>query len=79
MKITISIHVSLAKAAGKLAKRLGITRSTLYQRALRLYIEQCEADNITRSLNSLYSDASVDSVLEPEFAHLQRTSLPVDW
>ncbi len=79
MKIKISVQAALFNETEKLAKRLGISRSALYQRALRSYIEQYEADRITRSLDALYGDATVGSALEPEFAHLQRTSLPVDW
>ena len=80
MKITISIPDALFNKAKKLAERLGVSRSVLYQRAVRSYIEKYFADEITESLNALYGDPQVESMLNPEIKHFQNMTLAAtDW
>jgi hypothetical protein len=80
MKTTISIPDSLFIKAEKLAERLGVSRSVLYQRAMRSYIEKYTADEITESLNALYGDPQVESMLDPEIMHFQNMTLAAtDW
>jgi len=73
MKTAISIPDGLFEAAEELAKRLGITRSELYQRAVHRYVEQHSDDEITEALNRVYD--GVDSSLDPVMAAIQAASL----
>ena len=65
MKTAVSIPDRLFKAADRIAKRLGMSRSELYARAIERFVsEQSEAE-ITKTLNEVYGDdpGSVDPVL----------------
>ncbi len=80
MKTAISIPDSLFNAAESLAKRLGISRSELYQRAVYSYIEKHRAEGVTESLNTLYESDGISSGLDPVIEHLQGASIAKeDW
>lgn len=80
MKISISISDALLYAAEKLAKRHGISRSELYQRAMHSYIEKHRADSVTESLDTLYAGADSEIILDSDIEHLQNVSLAsTDW
>jgi predicted NACHT family NTPase len=77
MKTAISIPDSLFLAADRAAKRLGISRSELYQKALATYLEAQDDSALTVQLNRVYTEGdpgSVDRVL----ARLQGASLGSD-
>jgi predicted transcriptional regulator len=63
MKTAISLPDPLFKAADRLARQLGKSRSQLYAEALREYLERHRDEDITRRLNEIF-DA------EPELAEL---------
>ena len=65
MKTAISIPDDLFKSAEKLAGKLKITRSELYQRAIKDFLDENENKNITEKLNDIYKTESskIDSVL----------------
>jgi metal-responsive CopG/Arc/MetJ family transcriptional regulator len=73
MKTAISIPDALFEAAEELAVRLGVSRSELYQRAVRRFVEDHRDEEITAALNRVYDD--VDSSLDPVMAAIQATSL----
>ena len=75
MKTAISIPDSLFSAAERLASRLGISRSLLYQRALSSYIEKHKADGVTEALDELYGAGGVSSELDPVIEYLQGASI----
>ena len=78
MKTAISIPDGLFESAEELAERLGVTRSELYQRAVRRYVEEHSNDQITEALNRVYD--GVDSSLDPVMAAIQAASLgDEDW
>lgn len=80
MKTAISIPDSLFDAADRLAKRLGVSRSELYQRAVLSYVEKHKAEGVTESLDTLYESGSVSSSLDPVIEHLQGASIAKeDW
>jgi metal-responsive CopG/Arc/MetJ family transcriptional regulator len=58
MKTAISIPDNLFEAAEKLARRLGISRSELYQRAVARFLEQQGSDVVRESLNAVYGRAA---------------------
>ena len=75
MKTAISIPDELFRAADRAAKRLGLSRSQFYQRAIAHYLERQSEALVTDALNAVYrADApgAVDVVLD----RMQRSSLP---
>jgi len=74
MKTAVSLPDPLFQAAERLAKRLGITRSRLYSRALERYVSEAEEHDVTTRLNEIYKHESSD--LDPVFEALQELSIP---
>jgi len=62
MKTAISIPDDLFEAADRVAKRLGLSRSELYQRAIAKYLESQSDAAITAQLNTVYSAEDADRV-----------------
>ncbi len=62
MKTAISIPDPIFKSAEGAAKKLGISRSELYTRAVSEYISSIDERKVIESLNAIYSGerASVD-------------------
>ena len=78
MKVAVSIPDEVFAEADHVAKRLGLSRSELYARALKRYVEQLRGSEVTTALNDVYGKrrAEVDPVLH----HLQLRSLKrEDW
>ncbi len=79
MKTAISLPDELFEAAERAAKRLGVSRSELYQRALAKFIEGQKNAAITSELNEVYQ-AEDQGALDPDLDNLQRASLVrEDW
>ena len=76
MKTAISIPDPLFKAAEQLAKRLGMSRSTLYTTAVSSYISEHQHEGITQALNELYGNGGEESRLNSELTELQMQSIP---
>lgn len=74
MKTTISVPDDLFRSGDALAKRLRVSRSELYARALAEYVAKHRADQVTQRLNAVY--ASEDSRLDPALAAAQTRALP---
>lgn len=76
MKTAISLPDHLFLAADRLARRLGITRSELYQRALTTYVERHDDAVVTAALDEVYTKLSEEEGrLDPALAELQRRGL----
>jgi metal-responsive CopG/Arc/MetJ family transcriptional regulator len=75
MKTAISIPDDLFRAADRAAKRLGLSRSELVQRALAAFLERHNDALVTDALNEVYK-AEVSAKLDPVLDRLQRLSLP---
>jgi antitoxin MazE6 len=58
MKTAISMPDKLFEAADRLARRLGISRSELYQRAVERYLQQQSGDVVREALDKVYARAS---------------------
>ncbi len=79
MKTAISLPDELFEAAERVARRLGLSRSELYQRALAKFLEGQNDAAIIAELNQVYSTEE-NSRLDPVLYHLQRASLArEDW
>lgn len=74
MKTAISLSDQLYRAGDRLAKRLGVSRSELYARALAEFVAKHQDDQITQRLNAVY--AVEDDRLDPAFAKAQFEALP---
>jgi metal-responsive CopG/Arc/MetJ family transcriptional regulator len=72
MKTAISIPDTVYESAEKLAQRLGESRSQLYTKAVKSYVEKLQGREVTEKLNEVYS-ANV-SQLDPVLTNLQITS-----
>jgi predicted transcriptional regulator len=56
MKTAISLPDHLFEAAEKLARRLGISRSELYQRAIAQLVSEHQDSDITNRLNLVHGE-----------------------
>ena len=74
MKTAISLPDRLFRSGDTLAKRLGVSRSELYARALAEYVAKHRADQITKRLNAVY--AREDSRLDSALVAAQARALP---
>ncbi len=74
MKTAISLPDALFKAAERLASRLRVSRSELYQRALAEYLARHDEAAITEQLDRVYG-AGQDNRLDPVLDRLQWASL----
>ena len=73
MKTAISLPDDLFRHGDALAKRLGVSRSELYARALEEYVGKHRADQVTKRLNAVY--ATENSRPDPKFVRAQRRVL----
>jgi metal-responsive CopG/Arc/MetJ family transcriptional regulator len=76
MKTAISIPDSLFDAAERVAQRMGISRSELYRRAVRRYLEEQSYEVIRETLDNVYGDDA--GRLDPAIEYLQDASLGED-
>lgn len=76
MKTAISIPDQTFEAAEQLTKRLGISRSELYSKAISSYIKEHRNDSVTKALNEIY--ATEKSSLDKAAQFLQFTSISKD-
>jgi metal-responsive CopG/Arc/MetJ family transcriptional regulator len=76
MKTAISLPDDLFRAGDALAKRMKVSRSELYARALAEYVAKHRADRLTQRLNAVY--AAEESALDAGLAQLQARTLPRD-
>ncbi len=74
MKTAISIPDPVFKTAERLAKRLGMSRSELYVRAISSYIEEHKGQKVTELLNEIYGDIE-NQGLETGFKRAQMNSI----
>ena len=75
MKTAISIPDPVFKAAEKLAKQLGKSRSSLYTEAVSSYINEHQKEGITQALDDIYSESEA-SALSSDLSELQFLSIP---
>jgi len=74
MKTAISLPDALHRSADRLAKRLGVSRSELYARALAEFLVKHQSDQVTQRLNAVY--AAEDSRLDAALTKAQLEALP---
>jgi metal-responsive CopG/Arc/MetJ family transcriptional regulator len=74
MKTAISIPDPIFQAAENMAKRLGMSRSELFTVAMSKYMKENKYQNVTESLNKIYSQNTNN--LDTELLSMQLESLP---
>ncbi len=77
MKTAISISDPLFDTAEKMAKRPGVCRSELFQRAVQEFLREHWEAGVTETLNAVYGEES-HGHLDPVLEKLQLASLPQD-
>ncbi len=76
MKTAISIPGPIFEAADRLARRLGLSRSELYAKAVSAYLERHRQEGITAALNRVYGSNPEESRVEADVLALQEASVP---
>lgn len=61
MKTAVSVPNEVFERADRLAKRLEVSRSELYSRALREFLARHSADEVTQALDQLCEDLDTSS------------------
>ena len=74
MKTAISIPDPVFKAAERLARRLGLSRSELYVRAVTDYLEEHKGQKVTELLDEIYEGIE-DNELDTGFKRAQMKSI----
>lgn len=74
MKTAVSLPDDLFAAADRLARRLGLSRSQLYQKALAELLSRHDDAEVTARLDAVHADATA-SGLDPDLDAMQRASL----
>lgn len=78
MKTAISIPDPIFHEAESMAKRLGMSRSELFRRAVEDYLRSHRDDKVREALDAVYSEES--SAVDYVLAQMQFASLPEeDW
>jgi len=78
MKTAISIPDPLFKAAERLARRLGVSRSELYQLAVSRLLDDQDDEATTDALNKLYGEHLELAKVDPVLDQLQLAALAED-
>ena len=79
MKTAVSIPDDVFKAAEAMATRLRVSRSRLYTRALRDYVDKGDEDAMTEAINRVVDDLG-DEAVDPAWNALAVETLRgVEW
>jgi len=73
VKVAVSVPDPVFVAADHVAKRLGVSRSELYSRAIATYVAKLRAEDVTEALDRVYAREIAER--DPVFAKLQRRVL----
>jgi metal-responsive CopG/Arc/MetJ family transcriptional regulator len=76
MKTAISIPDPLFAAAESASRRMGMSRSQFYSKAVEAFLKANRSRDLKDALNAVYS--AEESRLDPALAAMQEASLPVE-
>jgi antitoxin MazE6 len=76
MTTAISIPDDIFVSADRLAKRLNVSRSELYTRAVQQYIAECRHTGVKEKLDQVY--ASENASVDPAVLNAHAISIPVE-
>ena len=74
MKTAISIPNNVFEQAESLARKLKISRSELFTEAVKVYLKENHAEDVTAKLDEVYGNAH--SNLDKDLLNAQTASLP---
>ena len=74
MKTAVSLPDPIFQAAEQLAKRLQLSRSELYSKAIAAFVAEHRGRGVTVLLNQVYGADGEGSDLDPVVGELQRRS-----
>ncbi len=77
MKIVISVPDPTFEEAERVSKRLGISRSQLYSKAVEKYVEPYRKEDVREALKTVYG--SEPSGVDPVLEQLQAEALREEW
>ena len=78
MKTAISIPDVEFEAAERLARRLGVSRSELYSRAIAEFVARHCESRVTERLNAVYGSMEEANSLADELQRMQAASIPTE-
>lgn len=76
MKTAISLPDPIFHQAESVAKRLGVSRSELYAKALTEYLRKYNNEQITAKFNEIYAEEN--SAIDPVLSQMQFSSLSAE-
>lgn len=76
MKTAISIPDTIFNEAEALAKKLGVSRSELYAKAVSAYVDEHRGEQIVEALNAVYSQEP--SELDAQLQQLQELTFSAE-
>ncbi|MEL7353605.1 MAG: hypothetical protein AAF171_17485 [Cyanobacteria bacterium P01_A01_bin.116] len=76
MKTAISLPDPIFHQAESVAKRLGVSRSELYAKALTEYLRKYNDEQITAKFNEIYAEEN--SAIDPVLSQMQFSSLSAE-
>ena len=79
MKTAISVPDDVFEQAEQAAKRLGLSRSELFSRAVRAFLATGAAENITKSYDAAFGEGPDSDVDELRREATRRALLAVEW
>jgi metal-responsive CopG/Arc/MetJ family transcriptional regulator len=77
MKVAISVPDPTFKAAERVSKRLGMSRSQLYSRAIEAFVKTHRGDEIREALAAVYRSEA--PAVDPVIDQLQADALREEW
>jgi hypothetical protein len=81
MKTAISVPDDVFEQAEQTAKRLGLSRSELFSRAMRAFLATSAAENVTKSYDAAFGEKPVSESESESFGReaARRALLAVEW
>ncbi len=79
MKTAISIPDDVFDQAERAAKRLGLSRSELFTRAIQAFLTTRAEQSITDSYNAAFDDVGISDVADIRRESTRRALLNVEW
>jgi hypothetical protein len=79
MKTAISIPGEIFKRAERVSKRLGVSRSESFTRAMQEYLGIQRDEAITASCNEAFTDTRLDDLVEFQRKAAASSLLAVEW
>ena len=76
MKTAISIPDDIFASADRLAKRLQMSRSELYMRAVQRYVAECRHTGVKEKLDEVYGFEATS--VDPAVLNAQAASIPTE-